>query len=272
MNLPIITTKETIDYAVDVKDICEKELDYNNLWVDFHAERARHQENWGSEEEIKFNDSFTAFYINDLILMKRQYNFSGISFEKIDGATYMTSPSHPNKDPEIKTKSILIWDENTLCFTFSKNLINTMSRDLGQIKAEDKRRFDFAFWTIKQSLINILKKRTDKKIEVTGNDVLIDGKKILGGDVFLYKSGIREHGLINWKFDNDKYTQLLDKDENHKKSKEKRINNVVVNMSNPGSGAFSGLTGVSNEIPEYSREEFIQDFVEEVNKFIKMTE
>jgi len=102
-------------------------------------------------------------------------------------------------------------------------------------------------------LSNILQNKTTKKVEYINNDVLIDGKKICGGDEMLNHTGTYQVMGINYHYNDEFFKEVLSTDEYH------RQNNF-------------GITGISNEIPGYSREEFSEEWMAEVVRLVEEAE
>lgn len=103
------------------------------------------------------------------------------------------------------------------------------------------------------ALINILQPRTKIKLTVMGNDLAFGRKKFCGADEHVNKSGLYQAIGINYSYDDDFFKKILTEDEYHRSTR-------------------AGITGISNIIPNYSREEFTEEFTSEVKRLVNIAE
>ncbi|MFW5794610.1 MAG: hypothetical protein ACOCV1_03895 [Bacillota bacterium] len=277
INLPIFMDRpEEIQYSVDSTYGIEGREPKENLLHDFFSvQRDAILDSLDTHKIPILGNSFTIFYVKHVVVMYRRRDHEKTTFELLeDGNVLMRVKTHPKIDPEIKHDTKLIWTPGTLLYTFNHQLDG---KYIKEINSNDARIRNLTKLTIKQSLINVLNRKTDKKIRVNGNDVLINGKKILGGEGFDFDKYYHEHGQIQTTPDHDLFNRYLKDDRNHIVSLENRglqlpeINGSVEDKIH-GSviGSYSGIGAIEEEIPGYTKKQFSEDFVEEVNNFVKM--
>lgn len=262
VNLPILMTKpEDIKYSEESNG-AENDIPVGNLWRDFWDQKAAFFESLETGDVPKVDDSLTVFYPKDTVVLHRRRDFHGVEYEMKGGVPWIKVNTHKAKDAEIKHDSKLIWTANTLMMVFNKTYGD-------QLTSDEERKRILTKYAIKQSLINVVRRRSDKHIYMNGNDVLIEKKKVLGAEAFAYDHQFHEHAVIIFKYEPELFEKYLKDDKNHIKS----LKNRGIELENsPGDkpGSFVGLTGIGDEIPGYTREEFAEDMLEEMNYFIMM--
>ena len=105
---------------------------------------------------------------------------------------------------------------------------------------------------IQNALMNVLKNNTNKNVEISDGTILIEGKKVAIINQFINSSGIFQYGSITYNYD-----------EEFGKATTGDIDNGIV---------LEKLTGISNEIPGYSKEKFTNEFITEVNRLVEVFE
>jgi len=103
------------------------------------------------------------------------------------------------------------------------------------------------------SLLKVLRPKTTKNIVVVNNDIEIDGKKICGTGEHLNNTGTFQEILVNYAYDDDLFRKILADDDFHRKTGQ-------------------GITGISNEIPGFTKQEFMEEWAFEFDKLIKEVE
>lgn len=277
INLPIfMTNPEEIEYDSNSRYGIDGSDPSNNLFHDFFGvQRAAIMEYIERDEIPLFGNSFTIFYPSHPVIMYRRRDHEWAQYEELeDGNILMKVKTSYKVDPEIKHDTKLVWTPGTLLFTFNHQLDG---KNLDDISSNEARIRNLAKYTIKQSVINCLNRKTGKKVWMNGNDILIENRKFSGGEAFDFNDYYHEHGTIQVVADQQLFETYLKGDKNHENSIKKRgIQLPEVNgeagTESKGSivGAYSGITGIQDEIPGYGRKEFAEDLLEEVNRYVEM--
>jgi len=103
------------------------------------------------------------------------------------------------------------------------------------------------------SLVNILTPKTPDRINIMGNDIAIGRRKICGTDEHLNSSGTYHAMGTNWYYDDEFFKKLLSEDEYHRSTR-------------------MGISGISNEIPGYGKEEFMEEWMTELKRIVAIAE
>lgn len=267
VNLPIeMTRPDEIRYAEESNG-AEKEIPVGNLWKDFWDQKAAFFESLETGNIPNVSNGLTVFYPKDVVVLHRRRDFYGVEYELKNGVPWIKVNTHKAKDPEIKHDTKLVWTPNTLMVTFNR-VFNGESL-VGDISSDELRKRRFTEYAIKQSLINVVRKKSNKHVYMNGNDVLIEKKKILGAETFSYDYQYHEHAVIIFKYEPELFEKYLKDDKNHLNSIKKR--GLELKDETDGStGSFIGMTGVGNEIPGYTKQEFAEDMLKEMNYFLMM--
>jgi len=270
-NMPLIMAEPSqINYDVDLLTIEKDDLPKDNLMGDLMMQRSIIWDGALSGYFPDFNESLTLFYSNSnaiLHRMKQEDHGPYTTYHLIDGVPTMRTGPHP-KEPPIKHDTRIVFSKNSIFYCFNKKFDGT---SLAECSSEELRKRRIAEMAIKQSIINIFRRRSKKHIYINGNDILIENKKICGGEVYAFDHVYHEHGHCNWLYEPELIERYLKDDKNHIASMKKRDEQIKNSESN-GSiiGSFAGITGIANEIPGYTKEEFATDFLKEMQLFIFM--
>lgn len=221
-----------------------------------------------------FGNSFTAFYVSKTIVFYRRDDHGKAHFSMMDDGDVLMKLKKLPQEPAIKHDTKIIWTPGTLLFTFNHQLDGKRIND---ISSNEERIRTLAKLSMKQCLINVLNNKTDKRVWLNGNDILIDSKKICGGESFDVDDYYHEHGMIQFTAEHDIFNKYLRGDTNHEASLKKRgINlppvrgNLANNTDGGPVGSYSGIGSIAEEIPGYTKQQFAEDFVKEVNNYVKM--
>lgn len=279
VNLPIfMDSPDEIQYNVNSCYDCEgRDPEPGGELLHDYTKVQRDAMVWSIEDETipVFGDSFAAFYLSKTIVFHRRRDFGKTKFKMMDnGDVLMEVKTDPTQEVEIKHDTRIIWTPDTLLFFFNHQLDG---KHLSELSSNEERIRTLTKLAMKQSLINVLRDKTDKKVWLNGNDVLIGPKKICGGEGYDYDIRYHEHGMIQFGARHDIFNKYLIGDRNHEASLKKRGIEIPAvhgetsdNIEGGVVGSYSGIGSIEEEIPGYTKQEFAEDFVKEVNKFVKM--
>jgi hypothetical protein len=266
-NLPLIMTPDQIDYAADVRG---EHLPITSLIRDFF-ENNRAAVIMGARGHYNpvFNESLTLFYpAEDIVVHRRFDNPVKTSYVEKDGAMLISMMCHPH-EPSIKDDTRLVFSKDTLLLSFNKKYDGD-SPD--RCTLDETRKRTITQLAVKQSIINVVKRR-DPSIHayMNGNDVLLNGNKIAGGEAFIYDHQYHENTIFTWHCDTELFDKYLKDDKNHINSLKKREHIFKGSEANGSpTGAYKGIAGVGDLIPGYTKKEFAEDILNEMKYFIFM--
>ena len=106
----------------------------------------------------------------------------------------------------------------------------------------------------KTALYNVLNSYgTNNKVEIVNNDVVVNKKKVYGGDEFYNNTGVFHQVGMTWLYEDEVFMKYLPYDEYWRETKE-------------------GITGIKNEFPTLELEQFKKDYTDEVLRLIQEVE
>lgn len=218
---------------------------------------------------IEIPDGFWVYYSDEAWVWEKSFQQKETSWYDDNGLVRAICPIDPIRDVPIKQGTHLFVPKGAMLLRFVKHFDGKM---LEEISSEEYRVRELSKIAAKQSLLNILKKKTTKKTWINANDVLIEGKKVFGTDMFIFNNMVHEDGNILYDIeDEDLFLKEVGDDENHKVSTSARsIYQTKTNSMESFTSMNMGITTIKKEIPNYSREEFTNDFIEEMNYFMFM--
>lgn len=270
-NLPIIMSSlSEIQYNVDNQSGVSGGLPEGNLYKDFwETQRGHVMQGHDQGYEPEFNESLTIFYPSGIVIIYRRNDHKWITYERDENNTIqMNLLTTTVVDKPIKHDTKLVLTPDTFMLTFNKKYDGDPKDNCS---VDERRKRQLAELAVKQSVINCVRKRSSKHIYMNGNDVLIEGRKIGGSESFSYDHQHHEHTIFQWYYDHEIFHAYMNNDHNHIQSLKNRGITLKgdEDMGGP-SGAFAGITGISNEIPGYSKEEFAEDMLKEMQYFLFM--
>jgi len=245
--------KTKFDYSID--DIFAKDNIIGDI-LKTRGEFAADPDNY----KIKYNKLETTFNTKPFV-WQRNPNVTGPEIEIKDGIIYFYTPLIHEEESKGKEGSKFILHTGTMCIGYWNNnpvieeserylLNNQDDKESKEYKRAIMIKNNLAL-APPQALYNILVKKIDNVVWV-GNDVEINGKKICGGSYIQNYSGAHVQMGINYDYDEVFFKDILSDDEFHRKTQQ-------------------GITGIKQELPTYTKEQFSIDFTNEVGKIIKET-
>ena len=272
-NIPLIMTDPSqIQYAVNNCGIGDAEaaLPYGNLFRDFFLQKAAVVDGVVNNFDPVFHEGFTLFYPGyDIVLWRRHDNPVKMNYLYENGTRYIRYKCHPTHEPPIKNDTKLVFSKDTLMLTFNRKYDGDSP---STCSLDETRKRTISQLAIKQSVINCIRRRNPKlHIYMNGNDVLIEGSKLGGSESFTYDYHHHEHTMFAWYYDPDLFNKYLKNDANHINSLQKR--GVILKSEEANgspTGAYGGIIGVSNAIPGYTKQEFAEDMLKEMQYFLFM--
>lgn len=246
-----------LNYKKDV-DITVFPLPEGNYWRDALARRDYFYDMDNSK--VLDKDFFTVFNVSGKVIINRKYGIKNPTSKIENGIYYWDFPISPERDKEIKNNSKPMVTEEHLMFDFycSFEVINNSET----LKEEEKDYLRKKISSIpKKTIINVLERVSDnvtysEEGEVDHNDVLINGRKVWGEEKTIMDSGIYTIGnvVLNFMKNFDFYNPTLEKE------------------IREGKASGKGMSGIEDEIPGYTKEEFIRDYLIEAQKLIDEVE
>lgn len=271
INIPILTTKlDEVEWNSPVRDALKGPLPKDNLWRNMHNLRAELYESLNTNKPPVIGNSFSLSFPAEPVIWHRNWEYSGMEYYEVDGAIWMKAAIHPERDQEIKNDTKVVWTDGVMTWEFNRILSGTPKEELNSEEYRIKHLTELAS---KQSVINIFNKYNEnknKKMYLNGNDVLIDGKKVMGQEAFKYNHLYHEHCFLTWDVDPQLIQRYLATDKNHLNSMKKRGQILKNPDGETKESAHSGLTVMSKELPNLTKEEFVEEFIKEMNYFMLM--
>lgn len=225
-----------VEYDVDMA----LPLPPDSLWTELLVNRTNFQMN---PENTKLEEDKTAiFTMNKNVVCIKSFDCKKsemIFKEKTNDcpeSIWFTIPANNKLDSEYKDKVVGVISTDTIMFWYYKYITkDTTKEEIERLKLLPK-----------NAVVNVLKRKTNKRIEISRNDVLIDGKKFIGSETSANKYGVFDTFVITFNYDEISFNTFLNATSTHKTFYKNR-----------------DITGIGNEIPEYTKKEFIEDFIKE---------
>jgi len=243
-----------LNYEKDV-DISVFPLPEGNMWREALGRRNYFYD--GDNSKKLDNNFFNIFNVNGKVIINRKYGITMPSSKLENGIYYWDLPIDPSRDAEIKNNTNPMVTEEHLLFDFYCNFdfINENENLSEENKFIIKNKL---FVLPKQSVINVLERVSDNvsysKEEENSqhNDILLNGKKVWGEERTAMNTGVYSIGntILNFSSNKDFYTPTLQKEIEEEKASGK------------------SMTGVEDEIPGYTKEQFIKDYLAEAQRLI----
>ena len=195
------------------------------------------------------------FYTRQTFVWMRTAGVTEPKSEIKDGVIYHFTPLLDEEENRGKEGSRFILHPGNLCagYYFAHPAIEESAKYLmGEVDESSdeykravliKENVTYAPTTALKRLLK--KKIPNKKIEYIGNDIEVNGKKIMGISHMQNTSGVHIVFGINYKYDHEYFEGILTEDEFHRKTGQ-------------------GITGITDEIPGYSKNDFTKDFMDEL--------
>ena len=164
----------------------------------------------------------------DRYVIFRRRPVDSLKMEDINGDTYITSPMMPDDVVKKKDTSNFFFstDQLTMEYWFKGDHKHPLA-DLGR-----------------QTVVDVLEKTLNKEITTTPTcDIMVDNKKIAGSSIHRNDTGIHDCLTVTFLYDKEKFKKYLD----------------PVRDGEDYTGY--GITGVMNENPNATVDQFIEDYV-----------
>lgn len=191
---------------------------------------------------------FNVFNVNGKVIINRKYGIKMPSSELVDGVYYWDFPIDPSRDEEVKNNTNPMVSETHLLFDYYCKF------DEG-LDLEVKKKF---YTLAKRAVVNVLERVSDnisysEEGEGHHNDILINGRKVWGEERTQLNNGVYSIGntILNFSEHFDFYNPNLKKE------------------IETGKASGKGMTGVEDEIPGYTRDQFIKDYLNEIDVLTK---
>lgn len=233
-----------INYNESV-DVSRFPLPEGNMWGENFKRRGMFYLDKG---DTKLNENFiNLYYLNVPMILNRSFDIEKPGYRHEAGISYFDFPLDRSKATDIKnnTKPTLTPSQLIIEYYYSFEGIS-----------DDKKKYIEEL--PRQALMSVVRRVSEKKIELSAktaipgqyaNDILFDGKKISGGERQSNTHGV--YDFFNCITNYGKYEHLFEKfvygEENHIKSNR-------------------GITGLEDEIPGYTKEQFTKEYIEELKR------
>ena len=209
----------------------------------------RHKFFYESDAKLDYN-FFRIFSIKDKMVITKKFGVTDPQARLENGVFYLDIPTSEIRDPEHKKELKIVLNPNHLIFSYYVNL-----EDVEHGSEE----FEKIISLPNRITYNVVSKKTDvleKFLNYDHNDMLLNGKKFWGEERAINKFGVFSIGntVMNVTEYSDFHDPIFENDE--------------------GEGRLSGkgMTGIEEEIPGYTKEEFLEDYLIETHKLIKEIE
>lgn len=175
--------------------------------------------------------------------------FYRLRYEDHGDYVRIIGPMDTKDQEEFKAGTVFVVSDQT----FSWALHYQFNED---IETPPQELLDLPNRTFQQVVQRIL---PDKDVQFSGleyhNDVLIDGKKIVGTVIMSNGTGMYQHGLCTWEYDHELFKRLLPEAQLYRIAKQH--------------GAGRGITGIKNELSDdlttkYTRDDFLSDLLQQL--------
>lgn len=236
-----------IKFKVDLRVPVESD-DPKNEWNLIMHDRMTYVKNPGATVTDR---RYHLFFLKDPTLWIRDFNTDKSTLTKRPDGVYSLVTPPDFSDPEFKQMTTFVLHPGVMVGNFHYALDRQRKPALELITITGR------------ALKNVLARYAEadgnsKAVEYDWegfhNDILIDGKKIGGIQAVSNNTGIYQQVGFTWRYEDEFFRKVLPKDQFERLT------------SQHGKGA--GISGISNEFPNVTRDEFLADYQAEIERLL----
>jgi hypothetical protein len=220
-----------------------------------------------AEYDMGFSDFYTTFFVDRSYTWVRKFDVKKREwvFDEEDGYPRLMMPLTDGIDEKIKDGSRIVFDQDAIVVNWYSNY------NLPETTGKEKKAI-FSGFGIQQSIVNVLKNHSNKNIYMSQNDVLVDGKKIYGGEDHGNKVNYFGCGTVMYDIDEQRFAYEMITDKNHHKRTRVETDEHALNITKTtGEQVYSSMTTIKREIPGLSKEEFVRQLHKQMELIYNMS-
>lgn len=238
-----------------------------NLMLATIENMVRAQENCPQRTfELGLPDYYCTFCMDSPYAWVRGFDVTTLEWSQdTDGYWRITVPLTSKSHKEIKQGSRIVFDPNTIVINWSATFPgpNTSMKD---------RRRAFTQYAVQQAVMNVIRYHAPEKTVYIGeNDVIVDGRKIYGGQATGNFACYFLAGSVQYDIDANRFAYEMQFDKNHQNSTRVRSAKEAEYITlSTGEQVFTSMTTVREELPNLSKSEFIEHLHKEFETMYRM--